>query len=266
MVDILYRMPSFLLFIITSFSCMLIAIILTKCVHKYIPLKFRYEENQAIVCVSALIGIIYAVLVGFVVLYELNNFNKASEAESAEAKAAFDIFRLAHVLPEPMSQNIRKFTVNYIENAIQNEWPLMAQGSVVNDTGITAIENISKELRSFNIDNLSITILQTLNSLSINSNKLFDAHQERVSKIHTALSANIWFVLILGTLLTIGINCILGMEPRLHLVCIIFISLIVAAVLYLIITLDRPYRGDFSIQPNTFIYTLEYINLKADLI
>lgn len=264
MTTLLSHVPSFLIFILISVICIFISLIATMLVHRHVPLKFRNQENQGIVCVSTLLGMVYAILVGFIVLYELNNYNNANQAEVAEAKDMFAIFRLAKVLPEPSSTKIRNLATDYANNVIQNEWPTMARGEVVDKKGVLIISEISKEIRSFNHIRADGTIaINALNQISLATNALFDDHQERVDKIHSSISTNIWFVLLLGTLLTIGINCVLGMEFRLHVFCMVSIALMVSAILYLIITLDHPYRGDFSIQPVTFKSTVEYINSKV---
>jgi hypothetical protein len=265
MTTFIANISSFLLFIFICFVCFFISYLATRLVHTYVPLKFRNDENQSIACVSSLLGMIYAVLVGFIVLYELNNYNIASAAEVAEAKEMFTIFRDAKVLPEPSSTNIRNLAVDYANNVITSEWPAMARGEKVDNTGILIIAKISNEIRSFkNIRSDSTTNINALTSISLANNALFDDHQERVDRIHSSISNNIWFVLILGTLVTIGINCVLGMEYRLHIFCMGSISLMISAILYLIVTLDHPYRGEFSIQPTTFISTVDYIKEETN--
>lgn len=264
MAGFIYNVPSFLLFALIGCFCILISYIAIRLIHIHVPLKFRYAENQATVSVSALLGIIYAVLVGFIVLYEFNNFNKIEDAEKAEAKTMFNIYRYAYVLPEPSSSKIRNLVLDYANNAIYKEWPNLEKGREINNNGLLIIENIANEIRSFkNLHKLDADTLQALNQLSINSNALFDAHQERISKIHSIVKPNVWFVLLLGSFLTLAVNFMLGMEFRLHMVCVSFISLMISAVLYLIVTLDRPYQGDFAIEPSTLLATLEYITQKT---
>lgn len=101
MTDFIYNIPNSLLFLLICVVCIIISLIVIRFVHFKVPVKFRYEQNQSVICISQLIGIIYAIVIGFIILYELNNFNKASEAETAEAKAMFAIFRMAHALPDP---------------------------------------------------------------------------------------------------------------------------------------------------------------------
>lgn len=261
MVDLIYNASGFVLFLFISFILIGFSIITTKLVHRHIPLKFRYAENQAIVCVSAIIGIIYAILIGFTVLYELSAFDKADRSEDEEAKTLFSIFRYSRMLPDPAGTLIRSKVAEYAKYVVENEWPAMASGKHINGAGTQIIESISKQIRTLRItgkESESQKII--LNNISIATNSLFDDHEERLARLNATLSPNIWFVLILGTVLTIGINFILGMEYRLHLACVSAISLMISAVVFLMVTLDRPYRGDFATQPDTFKSTLHYIN------
>lgn len=266
MEEYIYNLPSLLLFSLISITFILISFGAIMLVDKRLPVSFRYDQNPAIVSVSAIIGIIYAILIGFTVLYELDNYNKADNAEKDEAKTMFSIFRMARSLPEPASTAIREQISKYAYNVINNEWPAMAQGKRVDDTGITIITTIAHQMHSIkNSPNAPASSMDALNTIAIDINALFDDHQERVTKSHKAISANLWFVLLLGSLLTIAINFLLGIEFRLHLICTVAICLMVSAVLYLIITLDRPYRGDFSIQPDTFQSSYDYIQLHRDI-
>jgi len=260
MVKLIYNAPSFLLFISIALLCVFISCVAIKLIDHYVPLKFRYQENPSTVSVSALLGIIYAVLVGFIVFYEFNYINKLEEAENSEAKAMFSIYRTAVILPEPNATQIRTLIFDYAQHTINYEWPNMQEGKPIDNSGTLLIENISKQIRSFkNLHKLNPDVFKALNEISINTNALFDAHHARISQIHSVISPNIWFVLLLGSFLTLAVNYMLGMDFRLHMVSITFISLMIAAILYLVITLDRPYQGDFSVAPKTFIASLEYM-------
>jgi hypothetical protein len=50
------------------------------------------------------------------------------------------------------------------------------------------------------------------------------------------------------------------MEFHMHVICVTVIALMVSAVFYLIVTLDQPYRSDFSVSPNTITTTLKFID------
>lgn len=262
MINLIYDLPNFALFFLFYFLLLIFSFLALFLIHRKVPLSFRYQENAAVISISELIGIIYAVLVGFTILYELNSFNKADQAEKEEAKLMFTIYRQARALPEPERSTIRDQIVLYANNAIFKEWPDLSKGHSVDKTGLLIINNISNSIYDLMIKaNLSDAVRNAINNLSLSNNALFDAHQERVSLTTSSLSPSLWFVLILGSLLTVAINFILGMHIRLHLACVAGIAMMVSAVFYLIVTLDRPYRGDFSIEPKTFLATLEYINL-----
>lgn len=263
MIDFIYSVPSFVLFIFVSLILLLFSYTSTGLVQRYISLKFRCDENEAVVAISAIIGVIYAILVGFTFLFELDSYNKADQSEKEEAKLVFASFRKALELPEPGATQIRKLLVAYVDNTIQVEWPKMVAGKPVGNSGTQLVMNMFMVLHNFT--NLNPAQVQSLNSLSISINALFDQHEERVAHSHTVLNSSIWFVLFLGTLLTLSSCFILGMDPRLHYACITTVTLMIASVVFLMLTLDRPYRGDLSVKPETFQSTLEYINWHAML-
>lgn len=247
----------FIFLIVVLISISFLAITLLR---RHLPLHFRYQENTAIVSCSAFLGVTYAILIGFTILYQLNVFDKADKAETIEGKALYSIYRNTRILPEPSATKIRNLTLAYARNAINKEWPEMNAGSAIEPTGKKLIEEIQHEINLLvNSHPSSPVILNALSNLSFATNNLFEVHNERVSKVHSTLNGHIWFVLLLTTLLTLCINYLLGMEYILHLACISLICIMIAAIMYLIIGLDRPYQGDFAVHPETISSTLEYI-------
>jgi hypothetical protein len=215
-----------------------------------------------------LLGIIYAILIGFTILFELGAFDKAENSSNTEGRILYSIYHNTKNLPGLGASKIRNQVVKYAENVIDNEWPAMDSGNKVDSKGIVIIENIQKEIRSYNLSKLNNTIaINALNNIAMATNTLYDLHQERTLEIHTTLNNHIWFVLLLASILTLGVNYILGMEYRLHILCVTLISIMIATIIFLIVGLDRPYQGDLSVHPKTFISTLEYIrnDLSNDL-
>lgn len=265
--DILYSVPSFALFLIISLFFISLAVGLTLLISRRLGLEFRFHQNDAIVCISAIISVIYAILVGFTVLYELNTFDKSVQAESEEGKAVFTIYRDALLMPEPVSAELRKQIVNYGTEVVENEWSRMANGKFLTDTGRHSLNNISdilNTLRKEKENSLSASQDSTLDELFSTNDSLFDLHEERAGKAHMSIIPGMWLVLIIGTFLTLGMTTILGMDLRLHLITVAATALMLSAVLYLLFIIDSPYRGEFAVQPWTLVATLKYIGWQKN--
>jgi hypothetical protein len=255
--DVIYDMPSLLLFIFICSLSIIFSVFSLLAIDKYLPITFRSHENEGLVIVSAIVGIIYAMLVGFTVLYELENYNKAERAEKDEARIIFSIYRQTQNLPEPGAGKIRALVKNYAQLVIKEEWPAMVMGKPITGNGDEVIKQIYKDLVSFT--GLSENQQKSVDAIAIDNNALFQIHEERTDNKNAALTSNLWLVLILGSILTLGINFLIGMEFHMHVVCVTVIGLMVSAVFYLIVTLNEPYRSDFSVAPITITTTLKFL-------
>jgi hypothetical protein len=263
--DILYSATSIELFTLIAIVLLGSSLALTLVVTKTVSLEFRYRENEAVVCICAVISVIYAILVGFTVLYELGSFDKAILAEQDEGKAVFAIYRDALQLPEPASQNIRKLIVGYGTTVVNDEWPQMSDGQPLNRDAANHLNSISDVLDGLHKDQTLSPVQTTMvDELYTLNNSLFDIHQERAAKARMSIIPGMWLVLILGTFFTIGMTTLLGMEFRLHLICVGVTALLLSAVIYLLFVIDNPYRSQFAVQPWTMIATLEFISWQKN--
>jgi hypothetical protein len=73
------------------------------------------------------LGILFALLVGFIAVEVWNNFDKAKVAVASEASALRAVVLLAGNLPEEQKTRIYALIDRHIEEAINKEWPAMAR-------------------------------------------------------------------------------------------------------------------------------------------
>jgi hypothetical protein len=72
------------------------------------------------------LGILFALLVGFIAVEVWSNFDKAKVAVGSEASALRAVVLLARVFPEAQRTRIYDLVNRHIEDAVQREWPAMA--------------------------------------------------------------------------------------------------------------------------------------------
>jgi hypothetical protein len=76
----------------------------------------------------SVIGVLYAVLLAFVVIAVWENYNVTESAIRNEAKAAGDMAQLSYALPESQGEEMRRLLDAYVKEVQQSEWGTMAQG------------------------------------------------------------------------------------------------------------------------------------------
>lgn len=72
------------------------------------------------------LGILFALLVGFIAVEVWNNFDKAKAAITAEASALRAVVVLAGTFPQDQKARIQALIDRHIEIAVNQEWPEMA--------------------------------------------------------------------------------------------------------------------------------------------
>ncbi len=267
MIDFLFHLPDLTIFLILSSITMgfsIIAILISK---RFIFYRLKYRDNVTIGSISSLIGIMYGVLVGFMALYLIDNNDHASDAVLREASAVANVYRDSQWLKDPFPEQIRAQLEKYINKAITVEWPVMREGKDVDADGDYIIQNISNLMRGYSLSSDADKLITQ--DILIELKSLYNARHERISMSTSQLSPELWEVILIGTILLIGINYAFRVNFYLHLFAISAFSIMAASMLFLLVTLDRPFQGEFIVEPDalqavmTFMKTGKESALKS---
>jgi hypothetical protein len=250
MLDWLYQEASFTVFLFLIGITTAISIFFIILNKYFILYKLRYRDNATIGSISSLIGIIYGVLMGFLALYLIDNNDRASDAVRHEANAAANIYRECKWLKEPTQQRIKDQIEKYVDTVINTEWRLMQKGHDIDHEGDIIIDNVSEILKNYNPSKVSENLV--MQDLLTELKTLNDARRQRIEMNYSQLSPDIWLVVLIGTILIIGINYAFRVNFYLHLFAISAFAIMAASMLFLLISLDRPFMGEFNVQPDAF--------------
>lgn len=262
MLDFLSQLTTLQLFAFLSFLTIGTSLIVVFLIHLYVPIELRYKENPVIGNMSALISIIYGVLVGLTALYLINNISYTNDAVQREANAVANVYRESIWLKEPMRKQLQDQVKNYLELIINTEWPQMKEGKQISHEGDKIIDKINFDLSTYSSSVVVDSVL--LPSILESLKHWYDDRQLRIQMSYSQLSPEIWAVILIGTILTVAINYLFGMNFCLHLLTVSAGALMAAAMLFLLISLDRPFQGDFIVEPAQMVSLLHYIDTHPD--
>lgn len=257
MFDFLYHLSDLYIFLFLSGITLGISLVFIFILKFGVLKKLRYRDNEVIGSIAALIGLIYGVLAGLLALYLLNNNNYATDAVQKEGSVVLNLYRDSRWLKEPTRSTVQTAIQDYIRYAINHEWPLMTKGEALDQQNDFTLEKISDTLRNYSITNSLETAVMTdlLSSLST----LYIARNQRIQMSHSALGPEIWEVILIGTILIIGINYLYRVNFYLHLIAVCAFSIIASCMLFLLVTLDRPFQGEFIVEPDALRSALKFI-------
>src|SRR5215813_10589185 len=139
------------------------------------------------------LGILFALLVGFIAVEVWGNFDKAKTAVATEASALRAVVLLAGAFPDEQRTRIYALVNRHIDETVSKEWPEMAQQRTTLATLPTAL----------------IEALHDTLALTPSDDSQRVAQSEMVKELHTALNARRQRISIsqssLGTVKWIGI-------------------------------------------------------------
>ncbi|MDR3478025.1 MAG: DUF4239 domain-containing protein [Gammaproteobacteria bacterium] len=257
MFDYLYRISDIKLFILLTLVSVTLSLIAIFLVRRFIPVNLRYIDNQVIGNTISLVSVLYGVLAGLAALYLINNNSYASDAVQREANSIANIFRDTRSLKEPARTSIQTEVKQYIDTVINIEWPLMRKGAHIDHEGDTIIDNIADEINNYYVIGESESRL--VRDLLEENKSLYNSRQQRITMSYASLDIEIWIVILIGTILTMSINYLFGMNFYLHMVTVIAAAIMTSSMIFLLITLDRPFQGEFIIEPVALKSVLHFI-------
>ena len=220
----------------------------------------RLENANAVSgTVFQLAGVLYAVLVAFVVVVVWEQFSEAEDASGLEATAVADLLRDSAALPPESRTAIERSLLAYTRTVVDEEFPAMHRGEPI----------VEQSDQLFDVWETYLAIQpETRNEIAffdhaiVRLNDLSAARKLRVSTGDASVPGELWVLLIGGGGVMMAFTFLFGTRDLvLHSLAVGLTSALLAFVLYLIFALEHPYVGDLSVEPTAFVNVL---NVWAD--
>ena len=210
-------------------------------------------NNEVAGFIFALIGVVYAVLLAFVVMAVWEKFSEGQTSVAKESAAAAALFYYSEG-PEPEAAKLHEDLINYLELVIESDWPAMATNAedsqtthalgalyraamALNRTGTRSIADMSEVFTQ--IDNLTL------------------ARRVRLHLSTGLVPEIIWITLFGGAGLTVCFALFFGSPNAVaHFAMTAILSIVLTSGLVVIISLDHPFSGPVHISPEALEHVL----------
>jgi hypothetical protein len=96
-------------------------------VQRLVPIGLRRQHNDVAGFIYAVLGVVYAVLLGLMVVAVWEEWNQAAQTADDEASSLAEVFFIADRMPEPDGRHIQELARTYARVVVNEEWPLMEQ-------------------------------------------------------------------------------------------------------------------------------------------
>jgi hypothetical protein len=109
-------------------ATVLLSIAGTLLVRRLIGVEVLERHNEVAGFIYAVIGVVYAVLLGFAAITVWERYDRAQASVEQEANDLADLYRDAETFPIDVRTQLERQIRDYIRLAVQKEWPAMADG------------------------------------------------------------------------------------------------------------------------------------------
>jgi len=203
------------------------------------------KHNDVAGFLLSVVGVIYAVVLGFVVIVAWQKYGAALDNADQEVAGVSDLYRTAAGFPAPLRATVRRELHSYVELMINKEWPEMARG-VQGNEGLNMLEKVAYAVNTFRPSNAGEADVhqQSLGLLT----RLFDARRMRSHENSPSIAPILWAALVVGGLATLGFSYLFGVEARrVQLLMTGIVACVIAIMFATIIEFNRPFSGGVGI-------------------
>jgi hypothetical protein len=223
-------------------------------VQRYIPNERRRENNEVAGIAFAIIGVLYAMLLTFVIVSVWESGDAAEAAAHDEVRALVDTGRYAETLDAGRADQLRALIDGYAAAVTGKEWPEMAKGEQVGADGPRVLDQMWTLVNGAPAETPGALSLQEEARTSLRD--LTTAREARLSYTGEGLPAVMWFALLFGTWLTLGNMLMFGMEGTGE---YFTIAAMLGGILFLLLfgvyEMEFPYRRGEAVDVSVFTDT-----------
>lgn len=200
--------------------------------------------------VLAIVGTLYAVLLGLIVVDAMTHFEKAMDTVQAEANCLADTYLLADRLPEPQRARVQGLCRDYADQVVKFDWPAMERAKMSVEARRTALA-LARSLHDFEPQTeadktVYPNILEEIEDL-------WDRRRERAGMAEYGIPTVEWVSLILGGFVTMFFAGLFSVgNMRLQIVITTLAALVISLNLYIVCLLAYPFAGELSVSKRPF--------------
>lgn len=249
---------------VAIFSALVVALI---CVAGLFLVKHLFKpkgaEHHAVVePLLAVVGTLFSVLLGFLVVGTMNTYEDARSKVNLEAQYLADVFRFAKGLDSAPRVKLRNTCREYSKVVCNEEWPEMERKfdcphawQLYYDLWDQSLSITPKDQRESNIHQALLTSMQGLG----------EARRSRIAILNRTITPVLWLVTISGCLIIILFTYFFVIESMaLHAVMTALVAVSLYLIVFLLTLYDNPFSGYLKLSPVPFEVNSKLFEIPDD--
>lgn len=214
------------------------------------PDRIDGHQNTAVGYLGGVVGLVYAIIVGFMVITLWGQHASAANAVQTETQDLGDLVQFSKALGPAAHSRVKDQVAAYAGSVATSEWRAMnrSTSSPATQQDFDLLLGTVQRLR---VRNLSEQEFE--DSVLTEINDIGEARQQRLDLANSGIPSVLWLVVILSSLGTLGFSLLLGIDSaRLQYFMVGTVAILIGASLVLILELEYPFTGSLAVHPEPF--------------
>ncbi len=243
-----------LVFVLAAIGFSILSVILAR---RLLSVERLRKHNDITGPIHATVGVVYAVILAFVVVLVWEQFNEAQRAVDLEAGALIALGHDVVTLSPVEGLRVHNALLGYTETVLTVEWPALESGD---RSGHTTPEYYAlwEALREVEADDRTERVW--LETMIERMNAIDQWRSERYLTVESSVPTAMWILLLSGGFITIAFAALYGAEHKpTQIILVSALAALIAFTLFLIAAVDHPYSGTVRVEPEAFRHALVQI-------
>jgi Protein of unknown function (DUF4239) len=219
-------------------------------VRKRIDSKMLKACHDVGSCLLSVVGTLYAVLLGLIVVDAMELFQEAHQTTVQEANALSDVVLLSRRLPQEQRRRITKLAKTYADLVVDKEWAEMDRGGYLPEARRTVLELIDEVVLFEPRTESEKTLHEAQVEAAI---QIWNSRRCRTTLASQRIPALKWFVIILGGAVTVVFTFFFAVDNlKLQLLMTSLITIIISLNVFLVLMFGYPFSGELKVDPSSY--------------
>jgi len=213
-------------------------------------LRIRVDDSEFSGGMVQCVMVFYGLAVALVAVGVFQTYSDTSNLISGEAASLAALYRDVSGYPEALRPRLQGELRDYVRYTIDEAWPMQHRGKMPT-AGVERVDRFQALLVAFEPSTEGQKLLhgETLAAY----NRMMQARRLRLDALDQGLPGVMWIVVVVGAFIGLTSTFFFTVEDaRLHFIQVMLLATFIGLVIFMIIALDRPFRGDLALRPDPY--------------
>ncbi|HKQ57844.1 MAG TPA: hypothetical protein VJY35_08235 [Candidatus Eisenbacteria bacterium] len=221
--------------------------------------RVRHGHNEVLIPIFLNAGVLFAVVLGFMVIAVWESYDAAKTTVAVEAATLVPLYRATYVMPSETGEKLRAMARDYAKAVVEDEWRTQA---ATGEGSLAARRAMGGMFRAFGDGTISNEMKRdypfVCETFMNAVNEVTAARNKRHTQANESLPWAMWLAAIGGAFIVITMSCLIYMETRWpHVVMAGAMASLIGVLLFTCEIMSHPFSGPLAISAEPFESALQ---------